>query len=169
MTFYNVVSVVLQTYRPIHTCPMYKANVKQCVCKCMAGLCLRPANKRRRYKVTPSLIGWAQTQNQSWNVSLLTWLVSNKQRWLKHVVLETACAQRAPKTVSIVDCLVNLLSNELYQCPDNIRKVHLVGFLNVLASSVLEGIYLRHFRELCSRFNSLRPRDVNKQGHHWFR
>ena len=22
---------------------------------------LRPANKRRRYKVTPSLIGWAQT------------------------------------------------------------------------------------------------------------
>ena len=25
---------------------------------------LPPANKRRRYKVTPSLIGWAQTQNQ---------------------------------------------------------------------------------------------------------
>ena len=24
-------------------------------------LCLRPANERRRYKVTPSLIGWAQT------------------------------------------------------------------------------------------------------------
>ena len=26
------------------------------------GLC--PANERRRYKVTPSLIGWAQTKNQ---------------------------------------------------------------------------------------------------------
>ena len=25
---------------------------------------LRPANERRRYTVTPSLIGWAQTQNQ---------------------------------------------------------------------------------------------------------
>ena len=25
---------------------------------------LRPANKRRRYKVTPSLIGWVQTYNQ---------------------------------------------------------------------------------------------------------
>ena len=25
---------------------------------------LRPANERRRYKVTPSLIGWAQTWNQ---------------------------------------------------------------------------------------------------------
>ena len=25
---------------------------------------LRPANERRRYKVTPSLIGWAQTKNQ---------------------------------------------------------------------------------------------------------
>ena len=27
---------------------------------------LRPANERRRYKVTPSLIGWAQTKNQLW-------------------------------------------------------------------------------------------------------
>ena len=27
---------------------------------------LRPANERRRYKVTPSLIGWAQTLNQPW-------------------------------------------------------------------------------------------------------
>ena len=27
---------------------------------------LRPANERRCYKVTPSLIGWAQTQNQPW-------------------------------------------------------------------------------------------------------
>ena len=33
-----------------------------------AGLILglRPTNERRRYKVTPSLIGWAQTYNQSW-------------------------------------------------------------------------------------------------------
>ena len=29
---------------------------------------LRPANERRRYKVTPSLIGWAQTQNQPWQL-----------------------------------------------------------------------------------------------------
>ena len=28
---------------------------------------LRPANERRRYKVTPSLIGWAQTYNQPWD------------------------------------------------------------------------------------------------------
>ena len=27
---------------------------------------LRPANEKRRYKVTPSLIGWAQTYNQPW-------------------------------------------------------------------------------------------------------
>ena len=27
---------------------------------------LRPANERRRYKVTPSLMGWAQTKNQPW-------------------------------------------------------------------------------------------------------
>ena len=36
-----------------------------------AGLILglRPANERRRYKVTPSLIGWAQTWKQPWAVS----------------------------------------------------------------------------------------------------
>ena len=32
---------------------------------------LRPANERRRYKVTPSLIGWAQTWNQSWSPVVL--------------------------------------------------------------------------------------------------
>ena len=34
-----------------------------------AGLILglRPANERRRYTITPSLIGWAQTQNKPWN------------------------------------------------------------------------------------------------------
>ena len=29
---------------------------------------LRPANERRRYKVTPSLIGRAQTYNQHWTI-----------------------------------------------------------------------------------------------------
>ena len=37
---------------------------------------LRPANERRRYKVTPYLIRWAQTFNQSWY--LLT--SSNQQK-----------------------------------------------------------------------------------------
>ena len=29
-------------------------------------LCMRPANERWRYNVTPSLIGWAHTQNDPW-------------------------------------------------------------------------------------------------------
>ena len=29
---------------------------------------LRPANERRRYKVTPSLTGWAQVENQPWDL-----------------------------------------------------------------------------------------------------
>ena len=33
---------------------------------------LRPANERRRYKVTPSLIGWAQTLNQPWIINTTT-------------------------------------------------------------------------------------------------
>ena len=34
--------------------------------KALSGLILglRPANERRRYKVTPFLIGWARTYNQ---------------------------------------------------------------------------------------------------------
>ena len=31
-------------------------------------LCMRPANKRRRYNVTASLIGWAHAQNFPCNV-----------------------------------------------------------------------------------------------------
>ena len=30
-------------------------------------LCMRPANERWRYSVTPSLIGWAHTQNDPWD------------------------------------------------------------------------------------------------------
>ena len=29
-------------------------------------LCMRPANESWRYTVTPSLIGWAHTQNDPW-------------------------------------------------------------------------------------------------------
>ena len=40
----------------------------------MAGiiLCMRPANKRWRHSVTPSLIGWPHTQNDPWKGSLVS-------------------------------------------------------------------------------------------------
>ena len=41
------------------------------------GLC--PANEGRRHKVTPSLIGWAQTWNQPW----ITTTIPFSQVWLK--------------------------------------------------------------------------------------
>ena len=34
-------------------------------------LCMRPANERRRYKVTSSLIGWAHAQNDAWKYSYI--------------------------------------------------------------------------------------------------
>ena len=34
-------------------------------------LCMRPASERRRYAVTPSLIGWVHTQNEPRNVHCL--------------------------------------------------------------------------------------------------
>ena len=41
----------------------FTTTMVKCWCGCITGLVLglRPANERRRYKVTPSLIGWAQT------------------------------------------------------------------------------------------------------------
>ena len=41
---------------------------------------LHPANERRRYKVTPSLIGWAQTYNQPRNSTYLYGRAS-EERW----------------------------------------------------------------------------------------
>ena len=40
---------------------------------------LRPANERRRYKVTTSLIGWAQTWNQPWFIQAKT-IPKHKQK-----------------------------------------------------------------------------------------
>ena len=47
---------------------MYRLYTIATYCACIPGLILglRPANERRRYKVTPSLIGWAQTKNEPW-------------------------------------------------------------------------------------------------------
>ena len=36
-------------------------------------LCMRPANERRRYSVTPSLIGWAHTHNYFWQPIKRRW------------------------------------------------------------------------------------------------
>ena len=48
---------------------LYSTNVIA-VLHTVSGLILglHPANDRRRYKVTPSLIGWAQTSNQPCNI-----------------------------------------------------------------------------------------------------
>ena len=42
---------------------MAQVKIKVSDAPCQSGLILglRPTNERRRYKVTPSLIGWAQT------------------------------------------------------------------------------------------------------------
>ena len=36
-------------------------------------MCMRPANERWRYSVTPSLIGWAHIKNYPWRVDLYEW------------------------------------------------------------------------------------------------
>ena len=44
-------------------------------------LCLRPANERRRYEVTPSLIGWAQTCKKHVSCRSPPALIPHPSRW----------------------------------------------------------------------------------------
>ena len=55
-------------------------------CRHRADCMLPPANKILRYKVRPSLIGWAQTQNQPWDISVpLEGLALVSLIWSVHV------------------------------------------------------------------------------------
>ena len=49
------------------TIPNVASDDKFGIMTTLAGiiLCMHPANERRRYSVTPSLIGWVHTQNES--------------------------------------------------------------------------------------------------------
>ena len=49
---------------------MVVVNIRSWSTGLLLGLHL--ANERRRYKVTPSLIGWAQTYNQPWGLIVNT-------------------------------------------------------------------------------------------------
>ena len=75
-TTYGCVYVFSQCYRPqAELAKLRAAKVKSIydpwtIQYKMAGinLCMCPANERRRYIVTSSLIGWAHTQNDPWTI-----------------------------------------------------------------------------------------------------
>ena len=47
--------------------PIFVYFLLTCICHATGIiLCMRPANERRRYNVTSSLIGWAHIQNDPW-------------------------------------------------------------------------------------------------------
>ena len=58
-------------------------------------LCMRPANERRRYNVTSSLIGWAHPQNDPW--SMAEYKTGNSSALAKYVPWNT-------HTVSSFNC-----------------------------------------------------------------
>ena len=54
---------------------------------------LRPANERRRYKVTRSLIGWVQTWNQPWDLCshmAISWSNVDPDLWHRQVTMSLA-------------------------------------------------------------------------------
>ena len=61
---------------PLPLLLQFKSNIsshKLNIWVCISGiiLCMHPANERWCYSVTPSLIGWAQTQNDPWYFFLI--------------------------------------------------------------------------------------------------
>ena len=76
-------------------------------------LCMCPTNERWRYNVTPSLIGWAHTQNDPYNVSYLTLL--------------PLVEKRIPQVSSIVvDSLLVHNGHHLTMC----KMTHMLHLLN---------------------------------------
>ena len=71
--------------RPVSGLSFVNDGILVCATQHMTGLILdlHPANERRRYKVTPSLIGWAQTQNQSYRHASM---MCHASRWVNHSV-----------------------------------------------------------------------------------
>ena len=60
----------VQTFQQTYNSPLHSSSRRNLQREAYVDtgliLGLRPANKRRRCNVTPSLIGWAQTQNPPW-------------------------------------------------------------------------------------------------------
>ena len=96
--------------------PGVNLEVKKCASNENAGLILRlalhPANDRRRYKVTLSFIGWAQTYNQPFNIygklsripaSIICKIALIKYR-LK-IVQEKYYKYRLPKWYACLKCI----------------------------------------------------------------
>ena len=62
ITYYTGIQIFVDTWISLDTNDLFNFLIEDSF-DTMPGLILglRPANERRRYKVTPSLIGWVQT------------------------------------------------------------------------------------------------------------
>ena len=78
-----------------------------CLSKTSTGLILglRPANERRRYFVTTSLIGWAQASNQPSIYVSANWVVISRR------VLSFWIQSTKPWSKSVISNDVNIMSN----------------------------------------------------------
>ena len=77
---FPVVSLVSGT----SDCPKYQWSKPEGYGYIGAGiiLCMRPANERRRYIITSSLIGWAHTENYLWRSEINE---TKAWQWMDHV------------------------------------------------------------------------------------
>ena len=84
------------------------------------GLC--PANERCCYKVMPSLIGWAQTQNQpwlsyDWRCALRHWHVDGSVQGCSNSIASAIWQQGSRSTlVQVMACCRTAPSHYLNQC-----------------------------------------------------
>ena len=103
---------MVSIFPALHLCTdgKFRAIISLCITRTMLGLC--PDNVRRRYKVTPSLIGWVLT----WNQPCMTkdWL-----EWLVNTCVKCAncLTSTTPDNISnAILHLVNLANYQLLLC-----------------------------------------------------
>ena len=114
----NYLSLPSKNYRGHHRLPVRTSSSWIILCMC-------PANERRRYIITSSLIGWAHTQNDPW---LLGCRLS---------VCQFVSAPSRPRRFSAACCNGSRYIGCLYMCYTNIFGcINIIVIIIVIATVI---------------------------------
>ena len=112
---------------------------------------LRSANERRRYTVTPSLIGWAQTLNQPWYLCTSVQAYTegrNIYYIVSKLITENAISRRYQQNICHIDALVShpceIENIRMSQCVVRMRYMYQEYMFDIISISSRTGDILTH-------------------------
>ena len=119
---------------------------------------LRTANDRRRYKVTPSLIGWAQTENRPCYMAIADISTENRDVSWYHVMLSIMASEVVviPTFGAATDGKVGILQLSVFSVSTNIRAhMNTKHSYDVISTRSLVTITDRHMSVMASQTNGI--------------